>query len=68
MKNRRAAYNRARTGRIRMAERIVGTFRRQRPIPAKGLLAIGDSAAFIDPFTGSGMYRWLLRVLNSPQK
>ncbi|HEU4834080.1 MAG TPA: NAD(P)/FAD-dependent oxidoreductase [Pyrinomonadaceae bacterium] len=30
-------------------------FGRQQPTPAKGLLAIGDSAAFIDPFTGSGM-------------
>jgi menaquinone-9 beta-reductase len=30
-------------------------FGRQRPSPCKGLLAIGDSAAFIDPFTGSGM-------------
>jgi menaquinone-9 beta-reductase len=30
-------------------------FGRQRPSPAAGLLAIGDSAAFIDPFTGSGM-------------
>jgi flavin-dependent dehydrogenase len=30
-------------------------FGRQRPSPAHGLLAIGDSAAFIDPFTGSGM-------------
>jgi flavin-dependent dehydrogenase len=30
-------------------------FGRQRPGPAPGLLAIGDSAAFIDPFTGSGM-------------
>jgi len=30
-------------------------FGRQQPNPAKGLLAIGDSAAFIDPFTGSGM-------------
>jgi menaquinone-9 beta-reductase len=30
-------------------------FGRYRPSPAKGLLAIGDSAAFIDPFTGSGM-------------
>ncbi|HEU4508538.1 MAG TPA: NAD(P)/FAD-dependent oxidoreductase [Pyrinomonadaceae bacterium] len=30
-------------------------FGRQRPSPARGLLAIGDSAAFIDPFTGSGM-------------
>src|SRR6185503_11185509 len=30
-------------------------FGRQRPSPANGLLAIGDAAAFIDPFTGSGM-------------
>lgn len=30
-------------------------FGRQRPSAAPGLLAIGDSAAFIDPFTGSGM-------------
>jgi flavin-dependent dehydrogenase len=30
-------------------------FGRQQPSPATGLLAIGDSAAFIDPFTGSGM-------------
>lgn len=30
-------------------------FGRQSPSPANGLLAIGDAAAFIDPFTGSGM-------------
>jgi flavin-dependent dehydrogenase len=30
-------------------------FGRQSPAPAKGLLALGDAAAFIDPFTGSGM-------------
>ena len=30
-------------------------FGRQQPSPAQGLMAIGDSAAFIDPFTGSGM-------------
>jgi len=30
-------------------------FGSQNPAPAKGLLAIGDAAAFIDPFTGSGM-------------
>lgn len=30
-------------------------FGRQSPAPAKGLIAIGDAAAFIDPFTGSGM-------------
>jgi menaquinone-9 beta-reductase len=31
------------------------SFGRHKPSPAKGLLAIGDSASFIDPFTGSGM-------------
>ena len=31
------------------------TFGRQNAAPAKGLLAIGDAASFIDPFTGSGM-------------
>jgi geranylgeranyl reductase family protein len=30
-------------------------FGRQSPAPARRLLAIGDAAAFIDPFTGSGM-------------
>ncbi len=30
-------------------------FGRHEPVPAEGLLAIGDAAAFIDPFTGSGM-------------
>jgi menaquinone-9 beta-reductase len=56
MKNRRAAYT------LRDAELSSEwlsasweRFGRQRPSPAPGLLAIGDSAAFIDPFTGSGM-------------
>src|SRR6185295_15825824 len=31
------------------------SFGRQHPSPTNGLLAIGDSASFIDPFTGSGM-------------
>ena len=31
------------------------SFGRQTPNPAPGLIAIGDSASFIDPFTGSGM-------------
>lgn len=31
------------------------TFGRQSLVPANGLLAAGDAAAFIDPFTGSGM-------------
>lgn len=31
------------------------SFGRREPVPAAGLLTIGDAAAFIDPFTGSGM-------------
>jgi flavin-dependent dehydrogenase len=31
------------------------SFGRRSPQPADGLLAIGDAASFIDPFTGSGM-------------
>ena len=31
------------------------SFGRHSPAPAFGLLAIGDAASFIDPFTGSGM-------------
>ena len=31
------------------------SFGRHRLVPAEGLLTIGDAAAFIDPFTGSGM-------------
>lgn len=31
------------------------SFGRHHPSPATGLLAVGDSASFIDPFTGSGM-------------
>jgi flavin-dependent dehydrogenase len=30
-------------------------FGRHEPAPAEGLLAVGDAASFIDPFTGSGM-------------
>lgn len=33
----------------------LGGFGRQEIAPAKGLLAVGDAASFIDPFTGSGM-------------
>ncbi|MEP6637251.1 MAG: NAD(P)/FAD-dependent oxidoreductase [Acidobacteriota bacterium] len=33
----------------------LGAFGRQSLVPAEGLLTIGDAAAFIDPFTGSGM-------------
>ena len=56
MKNRRAAYTlehaQAESSWLSSSWERFG---RQRPNPAKGLLAIGDSAAFIDPFTGSGM-------------
>jgi len=62
MKNRRAAYT------LEHAEADSEwlsasweRFGRQRPSPARGLLAIGDSAAFIDPFTGSGMLMALER-------
>ena len=30
-------------------------FGRRTPVPAPGLITIGDAASFIDPFTGSGM-------------
>jgi len=56
MKNQRAAYTLAHAE--TESEWLSASwerFGRQRPSPAPGLLAIGDSAAFIDPFTGSGM-------------
>jgi flavin-dependent dehydrogenase len=31
------------------------SFGRNNPVPYPGLIAVGDAAAFIDPFTGSGM-------------
>jgi flavin-dependent dehydrogenase len=56
MKNRRAAYTLAHAQ--PESEWLSASWERfgpQQPSPAEGLLAIGDSAAFIDPFTGSGM-------------
>ena len=56
MKNQRAAYTLEQAQ--PESERLSASwerFGRQQPSPANGLLAIGDSAAFIDPFTGSGM-------------
>ena len=56
MKNLRAAYTLAHAQPD--SEWLSASWERfgpQQPSPAKGLLAIGDSAAFIDPFTGSGM-------------
>lgn len=56
MKNRRAAYTLEQAhAESEWLSASWERFGRQRPSPAKGLLAIGDSAAFIDPFTGSGM-------------
>lgn len=56
MKNRRAAYTLERAqAQSEWLSASWERFGRQHPSPAKGLLAIGDSAAFIDPFTGSGM-------------
>ena len=56
MKNSRAAHTlaeaRARTPWLSVA---LESFGRRMLVPAKGLLTIGDAAAFIDPFTGSGM-------------
>jgi len=56
MKNSRAAYTladaRARTPWLSVS---LESFGRRRLVPAAGLLTVGDAAAFIDPFTGSGM-------------
>ena len=56
MKNPRAAYTLSAA--VTSSEWLSASwesFGRQSPAPANGLLAIGDAAAFIDPFTGSGM-------------
>jgi flavin-dependent dehydrogenase len=56
MQNSRAAHTlaeaRARTPWLSVS---LETFGRRTLAPAPGILAIGDAAAFIDPFTGSGM-------------
>ena len=56
MKNRRAAYT---LEQAQPASEWLSAswerFGRRQPCPVKGLLTVGDSAAFIDPFTGSGM-------------
>jgi menaquinone-9 beta-reductase len=55
-KNSRAAYALAKA-KVRGEWLAVSleSFGRQEPVPAAGLIMIGDAAAFIDPFTGSGM-------------
>lgn len=56
MKNRRAAYTLAHAQpESEWLSASWERFGKRQPTPADGLLAIGDSAAFIDPFTGSGM-------------
>jgi len=56
IKNRRAAYTLEQAQ--PESEWLSASWERfggRQPSPATGLLAIGDSATFIDPFTGSGM-------------
>lgn len=56
MKNRRAARTLAESrARTRWLGVSLEGFGRHEPAPFEGLLAVGDAAAFIDPFTGSGM-------------
>lgn len=56
MKNRRAAYTLAHAElESEWLSASWERFGRRQPNPANGMLAIGDAAAFIDPFTGSGM-------------
>lgn len=56
MKNRRAAYTLAQAQpESEWLSASWERFGRGQPNPTNGLLAIGDSASFIDPFTGSGM-------------
>jgi len=56
MKNRRAAFS---LEQAQLESEWLSAswerFGRRQPNPANGMLAIGDAAAFIDPFTGSGM-------------
>jgi flavin-dependent dehydrogenase len=54
--NQRAAWalSQARSATQWLAVSLEG-FGRRRLVPADGLLAVGDAASFIDPFTGSGM-------------
>src|SRR5918993_2383219 len=56
MRNRRAAVT---LDGARARDRWLGvalqSFGRHDPVPAEGLITVGDAASFIDPFTGSGM-------------
>ena len=56
MKNRRAAeVLKGAKAKTRWLGVSLEGFGRYEPAPFEGLLAVGDAAAFIDPFTGSGM-------------
>jgi flavin-dependent dehydrogenase len=56
MRNRRAARTlEVAKARTRWLGVSLEGFGRHEPAPFEGLLAVGDAAAFIDPFTGSGM-------------
>ena len=56
MRNRRASETLANaSAKTRWLAVAVESFGRRDPAPAQGLIAAGDAAAFIDPFTGSGM-------------
>jgi flavin-dependent dehydrogenase len=56
MLNRRAAHTLAGAcAKTRWLGVAVESFGRYEPAPFEGMLAVGDAAAFIDPFTGSGM-------------
>jgi flavin-dependent dehydrogenase len=56
MRNRRAAETlESASAKTRWLAVAVESFGRHEPAPTPGLIAAGDAAAFIDPFTGSGM-------------
>jgi len=56
MKNSRAAYTLADARALSQWLSVsLESFGRRTLVPARGLITVGDAAAFIDPFTGSGM-------------
>ena len=56
MKNSRAAYTLCEARAISPWLSVsLESFGRRSLVPARGLITVGDAAAFIDPFTGSGM-------------
>jgi len=56
MKNSRAAYTLANARALSPWLSVsLESFGRRTLVPARGLITVGDAAAFIDPFTGSGM-------------